>query len=289
MNNLIKKILVEWSYRLDDGIIDLENYTHLSILREVLSDMEISSEVIIEVMSNITEKEKEWFYAIKKDTKTTSRFGSKETRDAAIKAGTHTAVDKKDDETEPSVNVFDEPTTDKDKHKNVKAFEDKIEKNIFLTDEQKKLAREANKKISVLYDDDATPEEKKEAAIWLIENMKLSTNAKTKTNNRKAYFNIFGGERKVISGSQGTKKSEDLIQRVEKAIGRPLDVVNVKGVKDKLSSAAKPDLGEENVVKYKEEPKKPQYSENYAIKDRAIQAIINLAGMADVEKISEDK
>ena len=26
MNNLIKKILVEWSYRLDDGIIDLENY-----------------------------------------------------------------------------------------------------------------------------------------------------------------------------------------------------------------------------------------------------------------------
>ncbi len=199
MNNLIKKILIEWSYRLDDGIIDLENYTHLSILREVLSDMEISSEVI---------------------------------------------------ETEPSVNVFDEPTTDKDKHKNVKAFEDKIEKNIFLTDEQKKLAREANKKISVLYDDDATPEEKKEAAIWLIENMKLSTNAKTKTNNRKAYFNIFGGERKVISGSQGTKKSEDLIQRVEKAIGRPLDVVNVKGVKDKLSSAAKPDLGEENVVKY---------------------------------------
>ena len=97
MSKLINKILVEWSYRLDDGIIDLENYKHLSILREVLSDMELSSEVIIEVMSNITEKEKEWFYAIKKDTKKTSRFGSKETRDAAIKAGTHTAVDKKDD------------------------------------------------------------------------------------------------------------------------------------------------------------------------------------------------
>ena len=97
MNNLINKILIEWSYRLDDGIIDLENYKHLSILREVLSDMELSSEVIIEVMSNITEKEKEWFYAIKKDTNKKSRFASKETRDAAIKAGTHTAVDKKDD------------------------------------------------------------------------------------------------------------------------------------------------------------------------------------------------
>ena len=55
--NLIKKILIEWSYRLDDGMIDLENYTHLSILREVLSDMKIPSEVIIEVMGNITEKE----------------------------------------------------------------------------------------------------------------------------------------------------------------------------------------------------------------------------------------
>ena len=43
------------------------------------------------------------------------------------------------------------------------------------------------------------------------------------------------------------------------------------------------------LINEKEEPKKPQYSENYAIKDRAIQAIINLAGMADVEKISEDK
>ena len=75
MNNLIKKILVEWSYRLDDGIIDLENYKHLSILREVLSDMELSSEVIIEVMGNITEKEKESFSAIKKDTGNVSDFG----------------------------------------------------------------------------------------------------------------------------------------------------------------------------------------------------------------------
>ena len=66
MSKLINKILVEWSYRLDDGIIDLENYKHLSILREVLSDMELSSEVIIEVMSNITEKEKNGFMLLKK-------------------------------------------------------------------------------------------------------------------------------------------------------------------------------------------------------------------------------
>jgi hypothetical protein len=97
MNNLIKKILIEWSYRLDDGMIDLENNTHFSILREVLSDMKLPSEVIIEVMGNITEEEKESFPAIKKDTGNVSDFSSKQTRDAAIKAGTHTAVDKKDD------------------------------------------------------------------------------------------------------------------------------------------------------------------------------------------------
>lgn len=84
----------------------------------------------------------------------------------------------------------------------------------------------------------------------MIENVKLSTNAKTKTNNRKAYFNIFGGERKVISGNAGTAKSEDLIKRVEEIRGEPLGVVNVKGVKDKISSAAKPDLGKENIVKH---------------------------------------
>ena len=55
MNKLIKKILVEWSYRLDDGMINLENYQHLSILREVLNDMKLPVEVIMEVMSNLTE------------------------------------------------------------------------------------------------------------------------------------------------------------------------------------------------------------------------------------------
>ena len=126
MNNLIKKILVEWSYRLDDGIIDLENYKHLSILREVLSDMELSSEVIIEVMGNITENEKESFSAIKKDTGNVSDFGSKQSRDAAIKAGTHTAVDKKDDETTSTDTSTDTQTDDSDIDNRIKTKQDTI-------------------------------------------------------------------------------------------------------------------------------------------------------------------
>ena len=58
MNNLIKKILVEWSYRLDDGMINLHNPKHMLILSEVLKDMKLPTRAILEVMSNLTEKEK---------------------------------------------------------------------------------------------------------------------------------------------------------------------------------------------------------------------------------------
>jgi len=58
MNNLIKKILVEWSFRLDDGMINLHNPKHMLILSEVLKDMKLPTRAILEVMSNLTEKEK---------------------------------------------------------------------------------------------------------------------------------------------------------------------------------------------------------------------------------------
>ena len=54
---MIKKILTEWSYRLDDGIINLNNPKHLLILSEVLKDMKLPTKVILEVMSNLTESE----------------------------------------------------------------------------------------------------------------------------------------------------------------------------------------------------------------------------------------
>jgi hypothetical protein len=57
MNDLIKKILIEWSFRLDDGMINLHNPKHMIILSEVLKDMELPTKVILEVMSNMTESE----------------------------------------------------------------------------------------------------------------------------------------------------------------------------------------------------------------------------------------
>ena len=43
MNDLIKKILVEWSFRLDDGMINLHNSKHMIVLSEVLKDMDLPS------------------------------------------------------------------------------------------------------------------------------------------------------------------------------------------------------------------------------------------------------
>ena len=49
-----------------------------------------------------------------------------------------------------------------------------------------------------------------------------------------------------ISGTAGTKASEDLVNQVRKYTS--LDEFDSKGITTKLSSAAKPDLGKENVI-----------------------------------------
>ena len=56
MNDLIKKILIEWSFRLDDVMINLQNPKHIIILSEVIKDMELPTKVVTEVMTNITRK-----------------------------------------------------------------------------------------------------------------------------------------------------------------------------------------------------------------------------------------
>ena len=106
MNNLIKKILVEWSFRLDDGMINLHNPKHMLILSEVLKDMKLPTRAILEVMGNLTEDQK--FQAKSKETGRTITYGSKDAMDKAIKAGTAEPLDKKGEKqkTKPKVNVF---------------------------------------------------------------------------------------------------------------------------------------------------------------------------------------
>ena len=90
---MIKKILIEWCYRLDYWIINLNNPKHMLILSEVLKDMKLPTKVILEVMSNLTEDQK--FQAKSKETGRTITYGSKDAMDKAIKAGTAEPLDKK--------------------------------------------------------------------------------------------------------------------------------------------------------------------------------------------------
>ena len=68
MNDLIKKILIEWSFRLDDGMINLHNSKHMIVLIEVLKDMDLPEKVIVEVIKNITTKKLKYNDCITKDT-----------------------------------------------------------------------------------------------------------------------------------------------------------------------------------------------------------------------------
>jgi hypothetical protein len=91
---LIDELLNELSYRV--GIVDIYNKEQQSVMSEILTEWGEfdAKETIFEFL---TEKD-ETFTARKKDTGEVGVFKSKDSRDAAIKAGTHEPIDKKDDE-----------------------------------------------------------------------------------------------------------------------------------------------------------------------------------------------
>ena len=92
MDKLVKKILVEWSYRVDDGMINTESYTHLGILREILSELDLPTDFIMEFMGNLTEEQT--FKARSKETNKIVYYKSKENMEKAIKDGTAIPLDK---------------------------------------------------------------------------------------------------------------------------------------------------------------------------------------------------
>ena len=95
--SLINDIIAEWAYRVDNGMPNPKNSKHLDVLSSVLSEMGLGN-IKNELLKNLMEADDETFVATKKDTGETSVFKSKEARDVAIKAGTHTMPSVKKDE-----------------------------------------------------------------------------------------------------------------------------------------------------------------------------------------------
>ena len=102
MKTVFDDILAELSRKIPSGIIDLNNQEHLSLLFSLVSESMPPEDAtyLIEAMlgetSNLlVEEQPKSFPAVSSETGKTVYFKSKENRDDAIKAGTHTAVPRK--------------------------------------------------------------------------------------------------------------------------------------------------------------------------------------------------
>ena len=155
-------------------------------------------------------------------------------------------------------------------------FQTRINKNLqFLNAQQQELVNEALGKIENLYDENSSDELKKESAQWLVDNMKFTTN----DNGTKAYFNALGGNRKIISGKSGTVLAAELVNRVKQHA--EVGEYNQKGIKDKLSSAAKPDLGKENIASPKKHKQAQEFFQSNPILSRVNQSLWGFFAVMD--------
>jgi hypothetical protein len=96
-----QEILLELSYRIPTGIVDLTNQTHINELIIILEETGIyNPEAIRYLMEKATNDSGETFTATKKDSGETVAFQSKAAKDAAIEDGTHIEPSKSDKESE---------------------------------------------------------------------------------------------------------------------------------------------------------------------------------------------
>ena len=92
----IEELILELSYRSDEGYPILNKSTHITLLSEILDEWGYT-EIKNELIENLLEADDETFTAINKDSGETAVFKTKDSRDAAIEKGTH---DKKEDSEE---------------------------------------------------------------------------------------------------------------------------------------------------------------------------------------------
>jgi len=274
MKNLfIDNLVREWSWRVNDGMPDPKKRSHVRVLETVLRQYKYSEDFIQAYISQLTE-EKTYKAKSTSDSGKIVVFKSKENMEKAIDDGTAEPLDKdqsdlnKKDSKEPvkGASLYKTKETDKIKAKQgseksskenkkvIDDFETRINNRVDgLTDSQSELVKKASKKIKVLFDETASKDEQTAAAQWLVDKTGFSANAMPKSGKRKAYLNKLGGGKKILGN--GTNSTEALVQKMESLV--ELRQFNAKSVKLELSSAAKPDLGDENIVKPKKDSDDP--------------------------------
>ena len=122
ISEIIEEILVEWAYRVHDGMPNPKNAQHIIELRESMEELNLPNKVIYEVIQNlineVTDKETE-FKARSKETNKIIYFKNQDNLDKALDSGTAIPFDKGDKsepepETKPGTKIDKNPMDKKD-------------------------------------------------------------------------------------------------------------------------------------------------------------------------------
>ena len=133
ISKILDKILIEWSYRVDDGMPNPKNSLHLVELRKVLNELQFSPDLASGLIQNLTEKEDSGGVVVG-DTVAKARKKAGKGQKYKSKRGKKVYVKGN----EPSGKKPTKKTTDKKQDKPVKKKETEPKKPIKKTAQQKK-------------------------------------------------------------------------------------------------------------------------------------------------------
>lgn len=121
ISEIIEEILVEWAYRVHDGMPNPKNAQHIHELRESMEELNLPNNVIYQVIQNlineVTDKETK-FKARSKETNKIIYYKNQDNLDAGIKSGHAIPFEKGDGEeteteTKPPMKIDANPFDDK--------------------------------------------------------------------------------------------------------------------------------------------------------------------------------
>ena len=118
ISEIIDEILVEWAYRVHDGMPNPKNTHHIQELRESMEELNIPNNVIYQVIENLLNEEQK-FYARAKDSGKVVIFKDKDRWKEALKSGSHKQVDREEAEKELAKQDKEEPEKEIKKNKNL--------------------------------------------------------------------------------------------------------------------------------------------------------------------------
>ena len=99
ISEIIDNILVEWAYRVHDGMPNPKNAHHIQELRESMEELNLPNKVIYEVIQNLINEE-QVFYSRSKESGRIVQYKNKDNYQNGIKDGSHEKVDQDDAEKE---------------------------------------------------------------------------------------------------------------------------------------------------------------------------------------------